>query len=63
MGQANPTGNPIRDPKPHPMRLLIARTDGRTNGRVTHLLKKSFSYVTRGRNQGNSISLGGGDCE
>lgn len=30
-------------------RLLMARTDGRTNGRATHLKEKSSSSVTHGR--------------
>ncbi len=39
--------------------LLIARTDGRTNGRTTHLPEISFSFVTRtNRAVDKSISIG-----
>ena len=43
--------------------LLITRTDGRTNERVSHLLNKSSSYVTCAKNQGISSSMLGGECE
>lgn len=43
--------------------LLITRTDGRTNERVSHLLKKSFSYVIGGKTREISFTNSGGDCE
>lgn len=66
MEQATITRNPIADPMRNPItyprwgkgKTLIARTDGRTNERVSHLLDKSSSYVTRRRFQGiNSTQI------
>lgn len=41
--------------------LLITRTDGRTDERVSHLLNKSSSYVLSAKNQGILSSISGGE--
>ncbi len=57
----NPIADPMRDPMANPIegfcKTLIARTDGRTDERVSHLLKKPSSYVLSAKNQGNSPSI------
>lgn len=57
---SNPIADPMADPMPNPIwgkgKTLIARTDGRTNERVSHLLNKSFSSVLSAKNQGISTT-------
>lgn len=60
---ADPMGNPMAHPMGDPMRPLIARTDGRTNERGSHLLNKSSSYVISGKRGDISFTHSGGDCE